>query len=215
MLLYEKFPFLHTHALHIITFGDLSLVQKEIADRWVHPGEKILQVGYDSKQAFLNARRGADTICIDHRLPLLHCISSKAKLYNLSLYILPLKGEILNSVNIFKKNHFDIIQSTLIFGKLKKEERKRLLSGFWNLLKSDGTLIIIEKKEPSSEKKRFFLKCLEIPLHFIIRVLTGVTVIPVKNLETTLQEADFVLYEQRYFFFGTLVVTFAQKRLPA
>jgi len=197
-----------------MTLGDFAQAQADIASRWIHAGEKVLQLGYDTAQPFSNARRGADTMCIDHRFPLLRHISARARIHNLSLYMLAVQGKITAVPHICKTNHFDIVHAIMVFGMLDNEEKKNLLKSLWHLLKPDGTLISIEKKELATAAGRFFFKLIEIPLHGIVRLITGVTVSPVKDLEPLLAQEKFVIYEKRKFFFGALQVICAQKSLP-
>ena len=88
----------------------------------------------------------------------------------------------------------------------------RFMKNCQELLKKDGTLILVEKRSFSQGLKRLFTCCWEKPLARVVHLLSGVKLIPVDTIEMLLDSAGFYIFEQRYFYFGALQVMCAQKK---
>ena len=197
----------------MLTWGEISLIQQEIADRWVHVNERILCLNSGTgKQAFLHAKGGGNTLCLDHCSRLLKHITHKKNEENLSLFIQPVQAEINNISTLFHENSFDIIIASLLMGKLQEAEQIKLLKDCWNILKPDGTFIIVEKFAPHNRITKYCMNIIEAPIKLLVFMFTGFMIKPINTLDSFLKNAQFEIYEKRDFFFTTLKIIFSQKK---
>lgn len=213
MRLLNIFPSLYNRSVSILTGGDFPQIQSEIADRWVHVHEKILSLTARSgRQAFLNARKGARTTCLVTDGRSAQFLSKKIYKHNLAPCITAVQGTLRQMGVIYKKESFDSVQASFLLGNFSESGRTRMLQASHAVLKQDGTLMLVEKRELSGGLKKLFSRCWDKPLSFIMRLVTGVHLVPVNDIEKLLDQAGFEICEQRLFYFGFIQLICAQKK---
>lgn len=212
MPLQNIIPSLYTYAANLITWGDFSQTQSEIADCWVHLGDTVLLLNCMTEtQSFLNAKKGAITTCLINNQKLLNHISRKITLNNFTSYIQCVQGPVANLSNVFKHNSFDIIQAPFMLGNLAGKAADHVLRACFNILKSDGTLILIEKENHLEGFKKILMNCYDLPVSLAVKLFLRIQLPCVTHLGSILENNGFIIHEWRVFCFDTLHLICAQK----
>jgi ubiquinone/menaquinone biosynthesis C-methylase UbiE len=205
MKLLEQTPVKYDRGMRILTLGRIDHLKQEIAERWIEPGEQILEIGCGTGSlAVLMTQRGAQVTGIDISETMLSQARQTAPDANfLHMTVTELKN--------FEESAFDAVVSTLAFSELSTDERKLALKGIRHILKPNGKFILVDEVRPTGWLKSIFNLAVRWPLVVLTFALTQNTTHALSGLDAWLERNNFHVVQSKRVLLGTLALVVAEK----
>lgn len=208
----ESSPGRHEAGLACLTLGRGSRLFWSIAQRWVAPGDRLLDL--DCATGVLGvecALRGAVVTALSPSPAML----ARARLYEktcgMERAIRFVAGEVLEADRIFAGEQFDVITSSFLLSEMSKDERQALLTLVESLLSPDGRFIVADEIVPSRCARRALTAGLRWPLVTVAGLISGHVNRPLKGFELTLRKAGWRLRSRTTLLGGTIGVLVAER----
>ena len=152
----ELWPRDYERGIRWLTLGRIDGLRYRIAEEWVEPGDRVLDVGCGTgKLALLCARRGAQVIGIDASEPMLEVARNQAAAEGLAERAEFLWLDASELTERFPSGSFDVIICSLVLSELSERAQRRLLAACQTLLAEGGRLIIVEEVQPEGRLARW------------------------------------------------------------
>ena len=188
----ESKPQHYDRGIRLLTLGRLELLQKQIVDRLVREGMRVLEIGCGTGAlAIAMAKKGAQVTAIDISPPMLAEVERKVNQYklderiNLKLMDAALIGD------RFEAGSFDLVVSSLVLSEMSPQTRIIVLQECLRLLVPDGKLAIIDETLPENLVTRLMFGTIRLPLRLLTWLLTRTTTHHLRDLASILSTAGF------------------------
>lgn len=204
MKMLEQTPAKYDRGMRILTLGRIDKVKREIADRWIQPGARVLEIGCGTGSlAALMIQRGADVTGIDISEPMLAQArhnAPEAKFVHLTAM----------ELGRFEECAFDTVVSTLTFSELTEAERSYALEGIRRVLKPDGRLVIADEVRPMGWWRKTIAYTIRWPLAALTFAVTQNTTHALSSGTDLLQSAGYRIVEAKFFLGDKLALVVAE-----
>jgi len=205
MKLLEQSPERYDRGMRMLTLGHIDRLKREIAARWVEPGDEVLDIGCGTGAlAALLLDRGGRVTGIDVSDAMLAVARRTAPVAEF-LHMTATEIDTLGS------ERFDRVVATLSLSELSADELRHVLRASAQLLRPGGAFIIADEVSPRRWWQRALGIIVRWPLAALTFVLTRSTTRALLGIERGLMDAGFqVQYEERCLL-GTLALLVARK----
>lgn len=205
MKLLEQTPAKYDRGMRLLTLGRIARIKREIAERFVEPGNAVLEIGCGTGTlAALMSARGARVTGIDvseRMLAVARQAAPKAELLHLTA----------TEIERLGAERFDRLVSTLAFSELSDDELEYVLRASRKLLRVGGKLIVADEVVPASWWQRILFYLVRWPLAAVTFLLTQNTTHALRSFETRLTAAGFQVVSSKRHLLGTLALVVAEK----
>ena len=216
MKILESRPSRYDWGINILTLGHAKRVKKEIVNKYVRAGMKVLDIGCGTGELMeYAARRGAYVTGIDISEGML-CIAEKrfedVKLFDKAKFN---HAGITDLDRLFEDKRFDLVTSTLVFSELYPDERQWAYTEINRVLKDSGRLVLAGEVKPQGFFKRLIHFLIRLPLATATYLIaqTGTRAVPDMAEEISLSGFE-VQGEQRTLLGSFSVVSARKKGSP-
>ncbi len=188
----ELWPGDYERGIRWLTLGRMEGLRRRIAEEWVEPGDRVLDVGCGTgTQALLCARRGARVTGIDGSQPMLEEAQAQAAVAGLAERVQFLWLDASEIAERFPPDSFDVIICSLVLSELDERAQRRLLAACQTLLAEGGRLLIVEEVAPEGRLARWGYTAWRWFWTALTWFLTRSTTYPLRQPERLLAEAGF------------------------
>ena len=211
----ETSPKDYERGIRLLTLGRLQTIQRKIADTYIQPGLRVLEIGCGTGAlTAMMAARGAAVTAIDASPAMLAEAEKKISgqdfgdRVSLKFMDAALIGE------RFAPASFDLIVSTLAFSEFPAGERRFVLEACAGLLKPGGRLLIADEVIPGKVLARLFYYLVRLPLVLLTWLLTRTSTTALQGFEELLGQAGF-FSQQSFSYLGNSLVLYEARRIAA
>ena len=210
----EKKAEKYDRGIRILTFGKLPKIKQEIAENYIRPKNKLLDIGMGTGTfTILGAKKGAEVTGIDFSEKMLKVAKENIKNEGVDDKIQVIKMPIINLDKQFMDKSFDTITAILCFSELYSKEQDFALDQILRILKDDGQFILVDEVKPKKFGKKLLYFFIKIPITFFNFLKAHISTNPLKNLEEKLLDHNFKIVEQKLFLFDSLILMLLKKQL--
>jgi len=205
MKLLEQTPEKYDRGMRLLTLGRIDRIKEEIADRWIEPGQAVLEIGCGTGGlAARMAARGARVVAIDVSEPMLALARTTAPAVELHHMTAVEIGDL-------GAERFDRIVATLSLSELSEAEVDHVVRGAARLLRPGGRLVVADEVPPASGWGRLLATMVRAPLAALTFLLTQNTTHALKGLDGRLEAAGLRRVHRQDYLLGTLALVVAEK----
>jgi 2-polyprenyl-3-methyl-5-hydroxy-6-metoxy-1,4-benzoquinol methylase len=188
----ETDPSDYDRGISLLTLGRLHRVQEAIAQRFVLPGFRVLEIGCGTGTlAVMMARKGAHVTGVDASSAML---AEAERVVN--------KEQLADQVNLihmdatligerFDPASFDLIVSTLVFSELPPDEQEFVLQACAGLLAPGGAILLADECVPNGWFQRIWYNLVRVPLVFVTWLLTRTTTAALRQPEELFRRSGY------------------------
>ncbi len=206
MKMLEQTPAKYDRGMRILTLGCIDKIKREISDRWVEPGQKVLELGCGTGTlAAMMAERGADVVAIDVSERMLAEARTKAS-------AVQFLHRTATEIEEFGSGRFDRVVGTLVLSELSEDEVDYVLRAAAKVLKPEGMLVLADEIRPARFLERLPYYAVRWPLAAVTFALTQNTTHALKDIDKRLEQAGFRVVQNRRYLLGSLALVAAEKR---
>jgi len=206
MKLLEQTPEKYDRSMRLLTLGRIDRIKGKIADRWIEPGQAVLEIGCGTGSlAARMAARGARVVAIDVSEPMLALARTTAPAVELHHMTAVEIGDL-------GTERFDRIVATLSLSELSEAEVDHVVRACARLLRPGGRLVVADEVEPRQRWRRLLATLVRAPLAAITFLLTQNTTHALRGLDARLRAADLHPVHLEDHLLGTLALVVAEKR---
>ena len=203
----EKKAEKYDRGIRILTLGKLPKIKQEIAESYVEPSDRLLDIGMGTGTfTMLCAKKGAQVTGIDFSEKMLEVAQENIKNEDLQDKIQIIKMPIINLDKQFNDKSFDTITTILCFSELYSKEQDYALDQIFRILKDDGQFILVDEVKPKKFGKKLLYFIIRIPIAFINFLKAHVSTKRLKNLEEKLEDHKFKIIEQKLYLYDSLIL---------
>jgi len=208
-LVYMKFleqtPEKYDRGMRLLTLGWIDRIKVEIADRWVEPGQAVLEIGCGTGSlAARMAARGARVMAIDVSEPML-------ALARITAPAVELNHMTAVEIDDLGAERFDRVVATLSLSELSEAEVDHVVRAAARLLRPGGRLVVADEVEPARWWGRLLAAVVRAPLAALTFLLTQNTTHALKELDARLEAAGLRRVHRQGYLLGTLALVVAEK----
>jgi len=206
MKLLEQTPEKYDRGMRLLTLGRIDRIKEEIANRWIEPGQAVLEIGCGTGR--LSARmaaRGARVVAIDVSEPMLALARVTApgvELHHMTAV----------EIGDLGAERFDRIVATLSLSELSEAEVNHVVRAAASLLRPGGRLVVADEVPAARWWGRPLAALVRVPLAALTFLLTQNTTHALKGLAARLEAAGLHLVHREDHLLGTLALVVAEKR---
>ncbi len=212
MKILESRPERYDRGINVVSGGHAFKVKDYIVKRHVKKDIKMLDVGCGTGAlAIESARAGADVTGIDISEGMLSIAKKKIDNSSLKNSIKLYRAGVVEMDNMFARNNFDLITSTLVISELYPDERHWTFRHLHKILKPDGTLVTACEVLPKNIFKRLLYHLVRLPLAIITYIIAQTGTRPIHNFNDELINAGFEIIDEQYSFLDSFVIITAKK----
>lgn len=186
----ETSPGDYDRGIRLLTLGRIAAIKQEIAEKHVHAGDRVLEIGCGTGTlAMMMARRGAEVIGIDVSPTMLARAEEKIAAEGLDDQITLHRMNASDIYPHFEERSFDVVVSTLVFSELNEMEQRYVLAAVRRLLKPGGRLVLADEVVPEGFWSRLMFYVVRLPLVLLTWLLTRTTTTALRDINQHLMEA--------------------------
>lgn len=212
MKVLESTPERYDRGIYLLSRGRINEVYEKIASTVSRKGRTILDIGCGTGNASMAcASKGSTVIGIDINAGMLEVAKEKACKAGLQDRIQFLEIGVAEIKSRFRENTMDACVACLSFSELTNDEQSYAISAAYSILKPGGIFIIADEVEPRSPSKRFLHILTQAPIRLLAYMLTQSGTRPLKDLDTKLQQAEFVNIETTRIWGDSFTIIKAQR----
>jgi ubiquinone/menaquinone biosynthesis C-methylase UbiE len=188
----ERRPSEYDRGIHLLTAGRMEGLRQRVAEEWVEPGARVLDIGCGTgAQALICAQRGATVTGVDTSQSMLEEAEARAILEGVSERV---EFRWLDASEIgehFAPRSFDLIILSLVLSELGERSQTQVLAACGELLSHGGRLIIVEEVVPEGRLAGWAYGIQRLFWATVTLLLTGTTTYPLRQPELLLARAGF------------------------
>lgn len=115
----------YDRGIRLLTLGRITVLKREIAERYVQAGDRVLEIGCGTGTlAVMMARRGAEVVEVDVSPAMLAEAEKKVAAEGLTGRITLHRMDASEIDRRFEERSFDVVVSTLVFSELNRMEQQ-------------------------------------------------------------------------------------------
>jgi len=188
----ERRPEGYDRGIRRLTAGRIELLRRRVAEDWVEPGDRVLDVGCGTgSQAIRCAKREALVTAIDSSPAMLEVARARSAQEGLSDRIEFLLLDGLEAGERFPSGSFDVVVLSLVLSELDDRGQRRLLKACRSLLSERGRLLVVEEVVPDRWLGRGIYRIWRGIWVAITAFLARSTTNPLRHPQQLLAEAGF------------------------
>ncbi len=188
----ETSPEDYDRGIRLLTLGRISVIQREIAEAYVQPGQRVLELGCGTGTLTVwMAQRGAEVVGIDVSPTMLAEAERKVTAADLRARVTLQRMDASEIDRHFPAVSFDVIVSSLMFSELNAMERRYVLRAVRRLLRPGGRLLLVDEVVPEGFWARVAFYSVRLPLVLLTWLLTRTTTTALHRPDEMLAEAGF------------------------
>ena len=124
----ETSPKDYDRGIQILTLGRLRHLKQELASRYIHVGDQVLELGCGTGElTVLMAERGANVTGVDISSGMLSEAHKKIAAKHLDEQVTLKLTDATMIAEVFEPGSFDLIVATLVFSELSPDEQRYVL----------------------------------------------------------------------------------------
>lgn len=211
MKVLERWPPAYHRGIAWLTAGRLHCIHQTIAERWVRPSDRVLDVGCgDGYLAVLCASRGAQVVGVDISPTMLEEATRRLAAQGLTDQVRLVEGDAAHLVSLLPGQQFDLIVFSLVLSEMGDAQARRALAAARSLLAPGGRLVVVDEVIPDPLWARVLYALVRIPLGLLTWLLTRGSTYPLQGLAGTLREEGWEAVREDRFLAGTLTLVLAR-----
>jgi demethylmenaquinone methyltransferase/2-methoxy-6-polyprenyl-1,4-benzoquinol methylase len=212
MKAFESAPQRYDWGLSLISLGHINKIRQQIVDKFIVPGEKVLDIGCGTGTlAVMMAAGGALVEGFDISRPMLDVAQQKVISANMEQKITLTALGVAEMETAFRDESYDKIVSNLVLSELSTDEQVYVLQQSRRLLKNRGLLVIGDEIVPLSSVNRWIYRLIRLPLAVLTFLLTQSITRSVKDLEDKIMGTGFQVVSAEKSFLGSFELIVAKK----
>ncbi len=209
----ESDPSDYDRGISLLTLGRLHRVQEAIAQRFVLPGLRVLEIGCGTGTlAVMMARKGAHVTGVDASSAMLSQATRVVNNEQLADRIDLIHMDASLIEERFNPASFDLVVSTLVFSELPPDEQDFVLQACARLLAPGGAILLADEFVPNGWLQRVWYNMVRVPLVFVTWLLTRTTTVPLRRPEELFRRGGYQSERLLTFLGGSLAL---YRLLPA
>lgn len=202
----ETSPKDYDRGIQILTLGRLRRLKEELARRFIHPGDQVLEIGCGTGElTVLMAERGANVTGVDVSSGMLSEAHKKIAARDLGERVTLKLVDATMLVEMFEPGSFDLIVATLVFSEQSPDEQRYVLESCKKLLAPGGRLVIADEVIPKQPLARIPFYLVRWPLALLTWLVTRTSTSALRDFESLLFEAGFSPRQVHSYLNGSLV----------
>ncbi|MBC7224958.1 MAG: methyltransferase domain-containing protein [Anaerolineae bacterium] len=211
MKVLERWPPAYHRGIAWLTAGRLHRIHRAIAEGWVRPGDRVLDVGCgDGHLAALCAGRGAQVVGVDISRAMLEEAARRLEAQGLTGQVRLVEGDAAHLESLLPGQQFDLIAFSLVLSEMGDAQARQALAAARSLLAPGGRLVVVDEVVPEPLWARACYALVRIPLSLLTWLLTRGSTYPLRGLATTLREEGWEAVRQEHFLAGALTLILAR-----
>jgi demethylmenaquinone methyltransferase/2-methoxy-6-polyprenyl-1,4-benzoquinol methylase len=212
MKILETRPRRYDRGIAWLSLGQADRIRREIAERWVEPGDRVLDIGTGTGTlALMAAARGADVVGIDVSAPMLAEAQRKRERSPVGKRVRFVEAGVAELDTALGGETFDLVTASLVFSELSPDEQRYALRQAAGLLREGGRLVIVDETKPEGAGRRAIYRLVRAPLALVTFSLTQTSTRAVDGLEEMVLDAGFEIVEADRRSLTSLLVLCARK----
>lgn len=205
MKILELSPARYDRWMRLLTLGRVDRIKKEIAARWIKPGDDVLEIGCGTGSlAALMIGRGAEVTAIDISVRMLAEAAGRAPAADFQ-HLTALE------IDKFPEGKFNRIVATLSLSELAANELDMVLELAATLLSPGGLLLVADEVRAKRPWQRFLAALVRWPLTAVTFLLTQQTTHVIREFESKAESSGFEIMRRREYLLGTMAFFVAKK----
>jgi demethylmenaquinone methyltransferase/2-methoxy-6-polyprenyl-1,4-benzoquinol methylase len=210
MKILESRPRRYDRGIAWLSLGQADRVKREIVERYVKEGTRMLDVGAGTGTlALLAAARGATVTGIDVSAPMLAEAERKRSASPAGERVTLLEAGVAEMDTALEGRSFDLATASLVMSELSGDEQRYALAQVAALLVPGGRLVVVDETRPRGAGQRALYHLVRLPLALVTFSLTQTSTRAVEGLEEKVREAGFTIEDVQRRSMGSLVVLVA------
>lgn len=178
----ERSPRQYERGIHLLTLGRLKQLQARIAERYIKPGMRVLELGCGTGAlSRAMARKGAQVTAIDVSAAMLAEASKQVAAEDLEDLVVFDHMDATLIADHFDPGSFDLIVASLFFSELPGDERSQVLAGVKQLLAAEGCLVVVDEVIPDGFGAKLAYRIIRTPISILTWLLTRATTKAIDN----------------------------------
>jgi ubiquinone/menaquinone biosynthesis C-methylase UbiE len=188
----ETSPKDYDRGIRILTLGRIQHVKERIANAYVHPGMRVLEIGCGTGTlTAMMAAEGATVTGIDASPAMLSEAEKKVTAQNLQERVTLKYMDAALIGDRFPDASFDLIVSTLVFSEFPPDLQRFVLEACEKLLAPEGRLLIADEVSPTRTLAKLIFYLVRLPLVLLTWLLTRTSTTALRDFEALLGHSGF------------------------
>ena len=188
----ETSPKDYDRGIYLLTLGRIRRLKETIADTYVRPGMRVLEIGCGTGTlTAMMAARGATVTAIDAAPAMLGEAEIKVAAQGLKERVTLQYMDAVLIGDRFAEASFDLIVSTLVFSELPPDERRYVLASCRKLLAPEGRLLVADEVVPARPLAHLLFYLVRLPLALLTWLLTRTGTTALADFEMLLGQTGF------------------------
>ena len=209
----ETRPRDYARGIRLLTLGRLARLHTKIAERWIQPGERVLDLGCGTGDLVLQmAARGAAVTALDVSAPMLAEAKRCLEEAGFADRVRWVCSDAAMLEERFEPESFETVVASLLLSELPGQARLQVLRQIQRILAPDGRLILVDEVRPRQPVAAVLYLFLRIPLCVLTWLLTRTTTHPLRDLERMLDQAGFRVNRCERLLWGSLLMMVADPK---
>jgi demethylmenaquinone methyltransferase/2-methoxy-6-polyprenyl-1,4-benzoquinol methylase len=212
MKILESRPRRYDRGISLISLGQADRVKREIVEKFVMAGDRLLDVGCGTGTlALMAAGRGAEVVGIDPSAGMLAEAERKRKQSPSAGRVRFVEAGVAEMDTAFEGESFDVVTASLVLSELGDDEQAWALARAFELLEPGGRLVIADETRPRGAGRRALYHLVRIPLAVATFAATQTSTRAVEGIEEKVAAAGFVVESVERGSLGAFMLLAARK----
>lgn len=212
MKILESRPRRYDRGIAWLSLGQEGRVKREIVDRYVEEGTRLLDIGAGTGTlALMAAARGATVTGIDVSAAMLDEAGRKRRASPAGDRVTLLEAGVAEMDTALGGMTFDLATASLVMSELSDDEQRFALAQVHALLEPGGRLVVVDETRPRGAGRRALYHLVRLPLALVTFSLTQTSTRAVRGLEEKVRAGGFEIEDVTRRSMQSLIVLVARK----